>query len=735
LLAAEDRSGDFLEQPADPRVGTRIGAWRVLARIGAGGMGVVYLAARDDGAYEQKVALKVLRHGADHAELLERFRRERQILAGLRHPNITQLIDGGATEDGAPWLVMEHVEGTRLDLWCDERRLPLARRLALFRDVCTAVACAHGNLVIHRDLKPSNILVTDDGQGGDDQDGREGMVKLVDFGVAKVLDPVDGGSATRTVERRLTPEYASPEVLRGETPATASDVYSLGVVLHELLAGRRPFQQLERSPTDFARRICESPPPRLSTAPIDATIAAARGMGASELRRALRGDLDAIVATALALEPARRYRSVAELSADVERHLAHQPIVARPPGALYVAAKFVRRRRTVAAALGVALLALLVGAVGLVSGSLRARRQAEATGRVNALMRDMLVQLDPTLSGGFSESLLKQLEFARDQLAAGLLKDEPELEVDLRFALGRVYGSLGYADWSTEQFEAALALAARCLPPRDPRHVQLESWLGWALRNGARFDDAERHLRAAIMLARANGGLEDDLRHSLGDLGRTLIELRRFDEAQAALEESLARWTAAGEGAGAEAAGVHAALALNELARGTADRAEPEARVALAISEKLLPAGAPRHAVALDTLARVLLAEGKPDEAETLLARSLEERRSLFDPHSPAVAWSLALLADAHCAAGRPGDAVALLEEALAIRCRTCKAGDQPRIQAELQLGLALIDAGRGSEGAPHLATGIAEADAAKAPSDARLERARRELSRATASK
>src|SRR5262249_31010056 len=159
----------------------------------------------------QKVALKVLRHGADQAELLERFRRERQILAGLRHPNITQLIDGGATEDGAPWLVMEHVQGTRLDLWCDERRVPLARRLALFRDVLRGGGCRHGNLGIPRDLKPSNHPGADDGQGGDDPGGRSGVVKLVDFGVAKFLDPVEAGSATRTVERRMTPEYASPE--------------------------------------------------------------------------------------------------------------------------------------------------------------------------------------------------------------------------------------------------------------------------------------------------------------------------------------------------------------------------------------------------------------------------------------------------------------------------------------------------------------------------------------------
>lgn len=240
-------------KPASSRVGRRIGAYNILEEIGQGGMGEVYRAARADGQYEKQVAIKLVRGGYDTAAVLDRFRHERQILASLDHPNIARLLDGGTTEEGIPYLVMELIEGTRIDQYCDAHALGVTERLRLFLQVCAAVQYAHQRLVIHRDIKPGNILVT-----------KEGVPKLLDFGIAKILDPAAGAEAT--MAGPMTPEYASPEQIRGEPITTATDVYSLGVVLYQLLASRSPYPGNTRTPHEFARAICEFEPERPSVA-------------------------------------------------------------------------------------------------------------------------------------------------------------------------------------------------------------------------------------------------------------------------------------------------------------------------------------------------------------------------------------------------------------------------------------------------------------------------------------
>jgi len=262
LLAHQDAGTEFLNTPAidlaprqqkaPSRVGRRIGAYNILEEIGHGGMGEVYRAGRADGQYEKEVAIKVVRGGYDTASVLERFRHERQILASLDHPNIARLLDGGTTEEGVPYLVMELIEGTPIDQYCDAHNLNVSERLRLFVQVCSAVQYAHQRLVIHRDIKPGNILVT-----------KEGVPKLLDFGIAKILDPA--ASAATTVAGPMTPEYASPEQIRGESITTATDVYSLGVVLYQLLTGRSPYPKDTRVPHEFARAICEFEPERPST--------------------------------------------------------------------------------------------------------------------------------------------------------------------------------------------------------------------------------------------------------------------------------------------------------------------------------------------------------------------------------------------------------------------------------------------------------------------------------------
>lgn len=353
---------------APTRLGRRIGAYQIIDEIAHGGMGEVYRATRADGAYDKQVAIKLVRLGFDSRDLLERFRHERQILATLDHPNIARLLDAGTTDDGVPYLVMELIEGTPIHQYCDEKELSIAERLQLFRQVCLAVHYAHQRLVIHRDIKPSNILVS-----------RDGTPKLLDFGIAKILDPVLG--AETTALRPMTPEFASPEQVRGDPITTATDIYSLGVLLYKLLTGLSPYPQEKQTPLEFAKAICEFEPLRPSnvvrTLSNPAQLAA--GAEASKIhvsftktRRALRGDLDNITFKALRKEPERRYASAEQLAEDIRRHLAGLPIAATPDSASYRIRKFVHRHKT-----GVAATCLFVVVVGAgVAATLREARIA-----------------------------------------------------------------------------------------------------------------------------------------------------------------------------------------------------------------------------------------------------------------------------------------------------------------------------------------------------------------------
>ncbi|MDQ4123355.1 MAG: protein kinase [Acidobacteriota bacterium] len=364
LLRFERESANFIEEPAFDAASClltedevlltekQIGNYRIVREIGRGGMGTVFLAERTDGLFEKRVAIKILKRGMDTDAILKRFTMERQILAALDHPNIARLFDGGTTADGLPYFVMEFVEGTAVTDFCDRENLSINDRLKLFRKVCAAVAYAHRNLIIHRDLKPSNILVTADG-----------TPKLLDFGIAKLLQTDAETGLTETEARLLTPEYASPEQIRGERVTTLSDVYSLGVLLYELLTGHRPHRFKTRAPQEIARVICSEEPERPSTAVsriegisnsdslktkriTPETVSTTREGTPERLRRKLRGDLDTILLTALRKEPERRYTSVEQFSEDVRRYLENLPVFARRDYFAYRMAKFVNRNRT-----------------------------------------------------------------------------------------------------------------------------------------------------------------------------------------------------------------------------------------------------------------------------------------------------------------------------------------------------------------------------------------------------
>ena len=416
-----------------------IGAYRIVRELGRGGMGTVFLAVRADAQFEQRVAIKLIKRGMDSDAVLQRFRHERQILAGLDHPNIARLLDGGSTPDGLPYFVMEYVDGLPIDDYCRARALTIQARLLLFRQVCAAVAYAHQHLVIHRDIKPSNILVTADG-----------VPKLLDFGIARLIEAGDDAATVPTVfgSQAMTPQYASPEQLRGARVTTVSDVYALGVLLFELLTGQRPYDATGKSNEDLRELLSR-------TEPVKPSVIAATGDAVSARR--LAGDLDAIVLTALRHDPSERYASVALLDEDVRRHLAALPVAARGDSWTYRAARFVRRRK-VGVAAAAAILITLIG--GVIATSWQARvaqaERARAERRfadVRRLSTSFLFEFHDaiaTLPGSTPARMLvvsKALEYL-DSLAAEAGTDR-NLQMELAAAydrVGDVQGNQGAAN-------------------------------------------------------------------------------------------------------------------------------------------------------------------------------------------------------------------------------------------------------------------------------------------------
>jgi len=384
LLAADRQMGEFLNQPllqreAEPAaaIGRRIGAYRIEREIGRGGMGAVYLASRDDQQFDQRAAIKLIKRGMDTDEIVERFRHERRILASLNHPNIARLLDGGTTEDGLPYFVMEYIEGEPLLEFCQRKQLGVAERLKLFLQICSAVQHAHNNLIVHRDLKPSNILVIPAA------DGNTETVKLLDFGIAKLLNAEEAGLSTLSGQRPMTPEYASPEQIRGEAISTASDVYSLGVVLYELLTGQRPYRVPQGSAEEINRFLREQEPQLPS-----------QTTQSDKLRRQLKGDLDNIVMMALRKELSRRYNSAEQLSEDIRRNLEGQPVTACQDTFGYRGAKFIRRHRAgVAAAMAI----LLTLVAGIVATTRQARIAERRFGEVRQLANNFLFTFDEAI--------------------------------------------------------------------------------------------------------------------------------------------------------------------------------------------------------------------------------------------------------------------------------------------------------------------------------------------------
>jgi serine/threonine-protein kinase len=621
----------------------RIGPYRIVGEAGHGGMGTVYLAERDE-PYHQRVALKLVRGGLaldDH--LVRRFVEERQILASLEHPRIARLLDGGITPEGLPWFALEYVEGLPIDRYTELHRLPVEARLELFLAVCDAVQYAHRNLVVHRDLKPSNILVTADGQ-----------VKLLDFGLAKLV--AGGQSAeTRTGLRLMTPEYASPEQFRGEPVTVASDVYSLGVLLHELLTGRRLYRLAGRSPLEVERALLEQEPERPSASVADA-----------RLGRRLRGDLDTIVLTALRKEPSRRYPSVERLATDLRRHLTGLPVTARPDRLAYRAGKFVRRHRLGVAAGGTILLSFVGGFAATLWQARQVAREAARSERVTEFLVSLFREADPEQARGREVTARELLERGERRLDS-LLIQEPDVRARLLGVLGVIHTELGLYGRADSLLARAVALTRQSRGDQSPElAARLAEWAD-ALSEEAKFDAADSAAREALAIRRRRAGPDDSsVAATLRALGGIASNRGRNDSAEAFYREALTNDRRHyGDG--------HLAVAqdLNDLGvvlqqSGKLPEAESAAVAALAIRRKLLDPTHPSLLIALHNLGVVRHAQGDYEESERLKREVLEQRRRLYPQGHPDVAIALNELASQLNDRGRYEEA-----ESLFIQART----------------------------------------------------------------
>ena len=734
----------------------RIGAWRLERPLGAGGMGTVHLAARADGAFEARAALKLLNPWLVGSGFEERFARERQFLADLKHPNIAGLLDGGITDDGVPYLVVEFIDGETVSNWAAAHKPDLRARLALFVEICEAVQHAHQNLVVHRDLKPGNILVASDGHA-----------KLLDFGIAKLVPATVGADAgaTREGSRLMTPEYASPEQLRGEPATTASDVYSLGLILYELVAGGRP-----NRPPDSAHDTAL--PTRPST-----WIARTRDpveLPQVERRRwarNLRGDLDTIVLKALAFDPPRRYQTARELADDVRRFLTHEPIRARPDSWAYRFGLLLQRR-PLASALAAAFIVAVVGsAIGFAALSVRLRDErdraaelqaraeqaAKTAERTSAFLASLFQSSDPRNRGGGLTG--RELLDAGARRLETELADEPDTLAYLSFVIGGIQRQLGLLDDAVKSLRRSVDIRTRRFGRNSKETADSLSELADTLRMQAKWQESEALQRESLairenldppdpkglgqslnnlaLVIKESGRLQESLemtkravevrRASLGDdapvtiislvnLGMLERDLGMYQDAERDLEEVVERRLRLfGEEHFSTSNG------LTNLARLRLDQgryAEAESLYRRALAAMRATAGE-SHSGTADCLAdvgRILEWEGKNEEAERFYRESIAVEQRVGQDQNAGISSTNAHLGRLLARTGRASEGEPLMREALAT-LRRVLGPHHPRVaRVEYDLGSWLTDAGRADEGLPFLEAALATRETAYPP-------------------
>jgi serine/threonine protein kinase/tetratricopeptide (TPR) repeat protein len=757
LLAADESGHSMLDGLAVQAVdisseisyeGKNVGPYRIVEQIGSGGMGLVFIAERVKGQFDQRVALKLIKRGMDSEDILRRFRGERQILARLNHPNIAGLLDGGVTEDGQPYFTLEYIDGLPIDEYCDRHTLSIDARLRLFQVVCEAVQYAHRNLVVHRDLKPSNILVTP-----------EGTVKLLDFGIAKVLggdiDNSENRTLTRTGFRVMTPGYASPEQARGQTVTTSSDVYSLGVVLYELLSGRRPYSIQGYSQTELEKVICTSDPEKPSTVierPGDETpgegaevtpisVSVARSTLPDRLRKRLAGDLDTICLMALRKEPERRYSSAGQLAEDIHRHLAGRPVMARPDTLRYRSRKFLSRNRLAVTAATVILI-VVAGLVSFYTLRLaterdRARLEAQKATQVAHFLSGLFEAADPNESKGadvtarelldagahriekelngqpelqaamlsvIGNTYLKVglLENARDLLQQALEMhtavngpDSPET-VDTWRQLGVVWDELGNVDSAVACYTKAYEIGTRTLGDEDPSLVTDINHMGVAFYVRGDFEKAKQFFERAIDLGDHIPGVDSlDLAHALNHLGRILYRQEQYDRAEPLLRRGLRIRLAQLGPDNVEVVASRGTLAAVLRRRGQYDEAAALLRESLSTLKRLM--GENHHYVGgmVQSLAAVEADAGRYLVAESLFHRSISILQHTLPDSNVRLAYPYCGLGKLLTETGRAREAETYLREAVELRQSTLTDKHWLTAEAKELLGNCLIGLGR----------------------------------------
>jgi eukaryotic-like serine/threonine-protein kinase len=618
-----------------------IGPYRVQGELGRGGMGAVFLAERADGQFDQRVALKLVKRGMDSAEILERFRSERQILARLQHAHIARLLDGGVTRDGQPYFAMEHVEGEPLAVYCEQRSLATTDRLRLFLQVCEAVDYAHRNLVVHRDLKPSNVLVTADGQ-----------VKLLDFGIAKVLDPASTDpSVTRREARVLTPRYAAPEQRLGQPVTTATDVYSLGVMLYEVLAGRHPYDAGGGAP--------EAAEPGLD--------AALPGPATREPEPLQDPELDSVARMAMRPEPDRRYPSVRALADDVQRRLEGRPVSARPDRFGYRASKFIRRHRLAVTSALVVALSLLAGLFGTLWQARKAVLQAQKAEEVKRFTTGLFELSDPDVARGRDVT-------ARELLARGIqridaeLGSQPEVQAEMLLVMGNIHHRLGLDREGRPLLERALALRRQRLADDDLGVAEAELALGNAHELLGELEPAEKLFVHALATRQKRLGRDHpDTAYALGQLGAVRKDKGDLTSAQSLLEEAVAIERRREPPSPADLATQLTALGVVLHKKGDLAGAERCYREGLEIRRALFGDDHSRVAESLLSLGGVKRDRGDFRGAESNYRQSLGIHRRLSGPRHDYVANDLNNLGMVLIDAGEYPDAESALRESVDI--------------------------------------------------------------------
>jgi len=660
----EDAAREVVQDGATAR---RIGVYELVRLLGEGGMGLVYLARRADDQYRREVAIKLMHAGLGHnPDMLRRFRAERQILANLDHPNIARLLDGGITLEGSPYLVMEYIDGIAIDDYCRRTQLSIAERLRLFRIVCEAVEYAHRNLVVHRDIKPGNILVTS-----------AGVPKLLDFGIAKLLNPEASDltrMVTRTTGRLMTPEYASPEQVRGEPVSTATDVYALGVLIYELLVGRGPFKMDSASPLEVARAICEQEPVRPSTAARHNPAVAALEA------RSLRGELDKIVIKAMRKEPVRRYASVSAFSDDLRRYLEGYPVAAAGGAWRYRAGKFIKRHKAGVGFAAAGVVAVL--AFGIAMGILahRAALERETAEREAQFLSSIYAAATPEEARGRPVDTVALLDRGVKRVNMELA-DNPEVQATMLTNLGEAYINVGAYDHADAVLQKAYDLRRRIFGENNADAAATLDDLGTAIRLEGRFAEAEPKFRRALAVRqRLLGPRKAATAASMANLGECLYLEDKNTEAEQLLRKSL---EIQGDEVTPVAAATRNYLALTVQARGEYQEAAQLLREAVDINRRVGGADSPDFANSLHNLAGAEMRAGDILGAEATEREDLALRRKILGNDHPDLGYSLNNLGWILLQTGELKEAESLLGEQLAL-IRRHFPPDNPRMVAPL---------------------------------------------------